>query len=179
MLLALPANAQTPTTTELLPQTGPERPVDLPTPTPTKAKVVVKKSATSIRANNAVSAGALADYLKSQVGPKGTDGSPLAPHAALLLESPHWSTIIGICTIEQYNCTRAPANNYWGIMCGKGVLCKYATLEEGIRAISTLLEKYESRGKDTLEELNGYYVVPASNNWYNTVLKTKLKVENL
>lgn len=105
--------------------------------------------------------------------------SPLAPYSTQILESPHWSTIIGICTIEQYNCTHAPGNNYWGLMCpGKG-LCKYATLADGITAISARLVKYDVNGHDTIEKLNGYYVYPASSNWYNTVIKIKTHLESL
>jgi len=126
----------------------------------------------STRAEKQVSAEHLRVYLMLRE-------SPLAAHSEQLLASPHWSTIIGICTIEQYGCSKAPYNNYWGIMCGSGKLCHYESLEAGINAISNLLVKYESRGKDTLEELNGYYVVPASANWFNTVLKTKQLVENL
>jgi hypothetical protein len=63
-------------------------------------------------------------------------------------------------------------------MCN-GRVCKYPTLEAGIEAIHSLLTRYEAKGKDTIEELNGYYVQPASTNWYNTVLKTKLHLESL
>ncbi len=63
-------------------------------------------------------------------------------------------------------------------MC-RGTPCKYESYEGGIDAIDSLLERYEGRGKDTIEELNGYYVVPASQNWYNTVIKTKNLLENL
>lgn len=132
----------------------------------------VTKGSSSTRASNTIPVDRLEAYLSGI-------GSPLAPYSAQILESPHWSTIIGICTIEQYNCTRAPGNNYWGIMKRGGGLERYASLPDGISAISNLLVRYESRGKDTLEKLNGYYVVPASQNWYNTVLKIKLKVEEL
>lgn len=102
-------------------------------------------------------------------------GSPLAPYSEQILASPYWSTIIGICTIEQYGCTRAPYNNYWGIGPGK----KYATPEEGITTISEFLAKADKAGRNTLEKLNGWYVVPASSNWFNVVLTTKTKLENL
>lgn len=103
--------------------------------------------------------------------------SPLAPYSAQILESDYWATIIGICTIEQYGCTKAPYNNYWGIMSSGSGLQHFNSIPESISAISSLLSRYESKGKDTLEELNGYYVVPASQNWFNTVLKTKLTLE--
>jgi hypothetical protein len=101
--------------------------------------------------------------------------SPLADYSSEILSSPYWSTIIGICTIEQYGCSRAPGNNFWGI----GPHKRFATIPDGIEAIDALLTKYEAKGKDTIEELNGYYVQPASQNWFNVVLKTKLTLESL
>lgn len=64
-------------------------------------------------------------------------------------------------------------------MCGKGVLCRYTTLEDGIKAIDAFLTKAEAKGKDTIEELNCWYVVPCSQNWLNTVLKIKTQLEAL
>lgn len=60
-----------------------------------------------------------------------------------------------------------------------GGLQRFATMGEAINAIDSLLAKYEARGKRTIEELNGYYVVPASTTWLNTVLTTKLHLESL
>lgn len=128
----------------------------------------------STRAEGTVSEQALRTYLSDRK-------SPLAAYAQLLSESPYSSTIIGISAIEQRFCTIRPStspNNCWGIM-GKAGLQKYADLGQGIAAIDALLAKYESRGKDTIEELNGYYVVPASNNWLSTVLKVKAELESL
>jgi hypothetical protein len=123
----------------------------------------------STKAEKTIPVQSLQLYLQSK-------GSPLAPYAGQILQSPYWSTIIGICTIEQYGCTHAPYNNYWGIGPGK----KFASLPDGIEAISNLLQKYENDKKHTtIESLNGYYVVPASASWYNTVLITKLKLESL
>jgi hypothetical protein len=122
----------------------------------------------STRAEGAISAEQLKIFLLDR-------GSPLSPYAGQILLSPYWSTIIGICWIEQYGCTRAPGNNYWGI--GPGI--HYPTIPEGIAAIDTLLTKYEAKGKDTIEELNGYYVQPASANWFNTVVKIKNELESL
>jgi len=126
----------------------------------------------STRAEKQISIEQLTLFLQSK-------GSPLTPYAAQILESPYWSTIIGICTIEQYSCTHAPYNNYWGIMRPGGGLQRFATMGEAINAIDSLLAKYEARGKRTIEELNGYYVVPASTTWLNTVLTTKLHLESL
>ncbi len=112
--------------------------------------------------------------------------SPLAPYSSSILESPYWSTIIGICHIEQSKdggiCNRLPGGknwNLWGIG-GSSGLAYYSTPEQGIQAISELLAKYETEyGKTTIEQLNGFYVLPASNNWLNTVLKSKQLIENL
>jgi hypothetical protein len=126
----------------------------------------------STRAEKTIPVEKLRAYLEEK-------GSPLAPYASNILASPYWSTILGICTIEQYGCTKGPNFNLWGIMCGSGRVCAYKSWEESIEAIHSLLTKYEARGKDTIEELNGYYVVPASQNWFNVVLKTKQHVEAL
>lgn len=104
------------------------------------------------------------------------DGKPLAAFVDQLAASEYGATIVGICAIEQWACSRAPHHNYWGIFCGK-TLCRYGSPEEGIRAIDALLTKYESRGRDTIEELNGYYVVPASPNWYATVTKVQAQLQ--
>jgi len=148
----------------------------IPNPTsnirPSRKAVGIPSGRHSTRAEKQISPELLRQYL-------GGKGSPLAGYTESLLQSPYWSTIIGICTIEQYGCTRAPGNNYWGIMCGKGKLCAYSSIPDGISAINALLTKYEANGHDTIESLNGYYVVPASSNWYNTVLSTKLKLESL
>lgn len=95
--------------------------------------------------------------------------------------SPHWSTIIAICTIEQANCSRLPGGtnwNLWGIG-GSSGLKRYASAEEGISAISGLLAGYELKGYDTIEELNCYYVQPCSANWLRVVLTTKATLESL
>lgn len=157
-----------------------QQPISVPQPSGTRPSV--RKGAgesvgssggrNSTRAEKQISEESLRIYLMQRK-------SPLAEYSSHILASPYWSAIIGICTIEQYGCTRAPGNNYWGIMCGRGIVCRYATLEDGIKAIDSLLTKYEAKGKDTIEELNGYYVQPASQNWYNVVLKTKLHLESL
>lgn len=158
----------------------------LPTPDIQSARVISKPKAKtkqvsrlhSTRAEKQISEEALRNLLEAR-------HSPLAPFAGQILASPYWSTIIGICTIEQYGCTKAPNWNFWGIKSsgkcgasGKG-FARYCTAEEGIQAISNLLARYESKSKDTLEELNGYYVQPASSNWLNTVIKAKDELERL
>ena len=125
----------------------------------------------STRAENQIPVEALTSYLEER-------HSPLAAMSAQLLQSPYYSTIIGICTIEQYGCTKAPGNNYWGIM-GSSGLRKFSSLEGGIEAIDALLARYEDNGHNTIESLNGYYVQPASQNWLNTVLNTKELLESL
>lgn len=132
-------------------------------------EVVSSRSAThSIKAAQTIPVEVLQQYLSRK-------GSPLAPYSADILQSPYWSTIIGICTIEQYGCTKAPNNNYWGLGPGK----RFATPAEGIAAISAFLAKADSSGHDTIEKLNGWYNQPGSSNWLSTVTKTKLKLETL
>lgn len=60
-----------------------------------------------------------------------------------------------------------------------GGLARYNSYEDGIAAIDAFLRKAEGSGRDTVEELNGWYVVPASNNWLNVVIKTKQQLESL
>jgi hypothetical protein len=173
LLVARPAIAEAPQSNskEINPPYGPLSTAIIP-PKIRQITQIQTSGRHSTRAERTITEGELADFLKRH-------GSPLELSARQILTSPHWSTIIGICWIEQYHCTKAPGNNYWGIMAGKGHLAQYATLSDGIDAISSLLVRYEVRGKDTIEELNGYYVQPASQNWFNTVLKTKQLVENL
>ena len=132
----------------------------------------------STRAEKTIPVEKLQAYLEQK-------GSPLAPYAGNILESSYWSTILGICKIEQSKaggiCNRLPGGqnwNLWGIGGASG-LNYYSTAEEGIAAISDLLTKYEARGYDTIEKLNGYYVQPASSNWFNVVLRTKQELESL
>lgn len=137
-------------------------------------RILPRRMSHSIRADKTISEESLRQYLASK-------GSPLSDYSKEILASPFWSTIIGICTIEQYSCSRLPGGtnwNLWGIG-GSSGLKRYATAEEGITAINGLLAGYEARGYDTIERLNGYYVQPASTNWFNTVIKTKLTLELL
>jgi hypothetical protein len=118
---------------------------------------------------------ALRQYLASK-------HSPLADHAEQILQSNYWSTIVGISAIEQRFCTIRPQAspfNCWGIMRVGGGLARYSSFEESISAIDGLLTRYEGRGYDTLEELNGYYVQPASDNWFRVVTITKAAIEEL
>jgi hypothetical protein len=158
------------------PPYGPTKPPAAEIPLPAKPQPVSQQTGWhTTRAERNITSDKLAAFLEKE-------GSPLAVHAAQILESPHYSTIIGISAIEQRFCTirpRVSPYNCWGIMQRGGGLAKYQSFEESIQAISDLLVRYEARGKDTLEELNGYYVVPASANWFSTVLKIKLQVENL
>ena len=105
-------------------------------------------------------------------------GSPLAAHAEQIAQSEFAATIIGICYIEQYRCTRAPYNNYWGIM-SEANLAHYPDLPSGIAAIDGLLQRYYSRGYDNLEEMNCYYVQPCSATWLATVKKVQKELLTL
>lgn len=159
-----------------------QQPISLPEPSRVRP-TIGKNTGTSspsisgrhtTRAERTISEGQLRQWLENK-------RSPLAPYTESILHSDYWSTIIGICTIEQYGCTRLPGGknwNLWGIG-GSSGLRYYSTPEEAIQAISELLAKYETRGYDTIEALNCYYVQPCSQAWYNTVLKTKTTLENL
>lgn len=138
-------------------------------------------SHTPIRADETGTAEALRQYLQSK-------GSPLAPFTDRLLESEYWSTIIGICTIEQYSCSRLPGGdnwNLWGLMRAGGGLQRFETAAGGIQAIDSFLSKAESRGRTTIESFRGWYCVNRNYpgnvcpNWEPTVLKVKNELEAL
>ena len=150
------------------------RPANVEAPKLLKAKTGRDSGRHNIRSEKQVLPGQLADWLSNH-------RSPLSPYAASIAASPYSTTIIGICVIEQSNCAKLPGGknwNLWGIGGASG-LKYYSTPEEAIEAISTLLAKYEAQGRDTIEELNCYYVQPCSQNWLNTVLKIKASLEAL
>jgi hypothetical protein len=146
---------------------------------PSPQRVVTTRAKTSIRAATTMPDEALRQYLESK-------GSPLSDYVQELLESPYWSTIIWICTIEEYSCSVNPhdSNNLWGIMCS-GSICSYPSLEAGIAAIDAFLRKAESNGRDTIEEFRGWYCVndkypgKICPNWESVVLRTKSQLESL
>jgi hypothetical protein len=145
-------------------------PIKVPAPKP------IAVTTTSLKAPVKIPVDTLQNYLA---------GTPFVPYAAQLLESDYWSTIIGICTIEQYSCSRAPYNNYWGLMKPGGGLQRFATLSDGIAAIDAYLTRRFNAGRDTLEEFRGYYCVNTAYpgnvcpNWESTVKRVKLELENL
>ena len=136
-----------------------------------------KKEGTLITSQERISPEALRQYLGE---------SPLAQYSEKILESPYWATIIGICTIEQYNCQRAPKDtyNYWGML-SKGKVIKYPSQEAAIDAVHNLLDKAYNNGRDTIDELNGWYCYNANYpggkcpSWTRVVTETKLKLEAL
>lgn len=139
-----------------------------------QASVVGNTANHPIRASKSVSSEALRQYLEAK-------HSPLVDSAGIIAQSAFSSTIIGICAIEEYGCTVNPfgSNNLWGIMCGSGVLCRYADLPTGIDAINRFLERAEARGRTTIESFRGWYCASACTTWEPTVIKVKLLVENL
>ena len=133
----------------------------------------VRGIGTSIRASHTISEEALRQYLEAK-------HSPLESEIQQLLNSPYWSTIIGICTIEEYSCSVNPSNsnNLWGLM-SNGKIIRFPTLEAGIQAINDFLAKAEIKGRTTIEKLNCWYVQPCSQTWLKTVLRTKDLLESL
>lgn len=142
----------------------------------------------SIRASKTISEEALRQYLEAK-------HSPLVPWAGSLGESPYWSTIIGICTIEEYSCSVNPheTNNLWGIMCS-GHLCSYPSLAAGITAINDYLANRDAQGLDTVEKFRtqkigdkyrAIYCYEANSadhicwGWERTVIRVKTELENL
>lgn len=159
--------------------TQPSTPVLKPEPRPDQSK-----HGTSLKSPQPISEEKLRAYLASLTGP-GTVGSPLASHATQLVASEYVGTIVGICAIEQYNCTRAPYHNYWGIMKPGGGLKRYGSLEEGIADIHAHLARRESQGLTTIESLRGRYCVDkrypgaVCPNWEPYVKRIKAQVEAL
>lgn len=127
----------------------------------------------SIRASKTVSEEALRQYLEARK-------SPLANYAELIVQSPYASTIIGICTIEEYSCSVNPygTNNLWGLMSG-GKLIRFVSIEAGIDAINNFLSKAENNGRRTVESFRGWYCASECTNWESTVISTKEKLESL
>lgn len=127
----------------------------------------------SIRATKTISEEALRQYLASKK-------SPLSDYVATLLDSPYYSTILGICTIEEYSCSVNPygTNNLWGLM-AQGKLLSYSSLGDGIQAINNFLAKAETNGRTTIESFRGWYCASACTNWESTVIQTKDKLEAL
>lgn len=135
--------------------------------TPTKTAV----SKTPLIASNTISVTALQSWLEKQ-------NSPLAPYAEQILQSQYWSLIIGICYIEQYHCSKAPGNNYWGMMKSGGGLMVFKTLPDGIAYMDAYFVKL-SRTRSTVESLRGYYCASACTNWEPTVKRIKQELEHL
>jgi hypothetical protein len=125
----------------------------------------------STRSEKAINPEVLSLYLSNK-------HSPLSDYATQISQSPYWSTILGICTIEQYGCTKAPFNNYWGLK-SHGSLIRYGTLEEGIGAIDSFLTKAEANGRTTIESFRGWYCASECVNWESTVINTKTQIESL
>lgn len=142
-------------------------------PARTDNKTIQPQSTHPIRASSTISEEALRQYLEAK-------NSPLLRFADVLNSSPYWSTIIAICTIEEYSCSVNPygSNNLWGLM-SKEHLISYPTLVEGIQAISDFLERAERNGRTTVESFRGWYCASACTTWEPTVIKTKLLLEAL
>ncbi len=103
-------------------------------------------------------------------------GSPLAPYADQIAKSEFWALLVGICTIEQYGCTKAPNWNYWGMMKPGGGLRTFQTAEEAIDYMDGyFIRLYEKR--KTVESLRGYYCASECTNWEPTVLRVKTLLE--
>lgn len=146
---------------------GPSRPADfsVPKPVPKDKKQGV---ATDLKSHKADPA-ALREYLEGA-------GSPLAPYADQIAKSDFWALLIGICTIEQYGCTKAPNWNYWGMMKPGGGLRAFETAEEAIGYMDGyFIRLYETR--KTVESLRGYYCASECTNWEPTVIKVKALLE--
>lgn len=101
-------------------------------------------------------------------------GSPLAPYAAQIAKSDFWALLIGICYIEQYQCTQTTATwNYWGM--GPGL--RFKSAEEGIDYMDNYFINLYPR-KSTIQSLKGYYCASACTTWEPTVIRIKQMLES-
>lgn len=149
-------------------------PLGPPYSEPIKKVVPVKKitvASTPLVASRKIDSNTLAAWLEKQ-------NSPLAQYSDQLLSSDYWSLIIGICYIEQYHCSKAPSNNYWGMMKSGGGLMKFTNLSEAITYMDNYFVKLSTR-KSTVESLRGYYCASACTNWEPTVKRIKAELESL
>jgi hypothetical protein len=102
-----------------------------------------------------------------------------------LMASEYWSTIVAICTIEQYSCSRVPQGTNWNLCSIMGChgLCTYTTAEEGITAIDSFLAKAERNGRTTSNAMLDNIATPnySENHicpkWEPTVLKVRRELE--
>jgi len=135
--------------------------------------IPVKKTTTHtpLLASRKIDTTKLRDWLEQQ-------SSPLAPYAEQILTSDYWSLIIGICYIEQYHCSKAPGNNYWGMMKPGGGLRQFASLPEALSYMDGYFVKLSGK-RDSIESLRGYYCASACTNWEPTVKRIKAELESL
>jgi hypothetical protein len=119
-------------------------------------------------------------YLES-VKSKYRTGSPLAEYAEEIAKSEFWALIVAICHPEQYNCTQAPYNNYWGMMMPGGGLRKFNSIPEAIQFMDAYFVRLYNRDvnpKQTIESLRGYYCASSCTHWEPTVIRIKSLLES-
>lgn len=126
-----------------------------------------------IRASTTITEASLSRFLAEKK-------SPLEPFSSQLLQSSYWSTIIAICTIEEYSCSHNPSgsNNLWGLMYD-GHIIRYNSFTESIAAIDSFLQKADRNGRTTIESFRGWYCASECSTWESTVISTKEKLESL
>lgn len=134
----------------------------------TQAQPTLVQTTHSIRSETKISEEILRQRLQSW-------NSPLSDYSQKISDSPYSSTILAICYIEQYRCSKAPNFNFWGL--GPGI--RYNSYEEGIDAIIAFLSKAEAKGRTTIESFRGWYCQSACTTWYPTVIKIKTELENI
>lgn len=126
--------------------------------------------ATDLKSDHAPDQAKLTEYLTGI-------GSPLAPYAAELAQSEYWALLIGICYIEQYQCTRGPNFNLWGMMKVGGGLRVFSSYPEAIAYMDSYFVRLYPR-RSTVQSLRGYYCASACTNWEPTVLRIKALLES-
>jgi hypothetical protein len=105
--------------------------------------------------------------------------SPLAPDTEFLLELKHWKLLVAISAIESQYCKRQLGYNCWGIG-GDSAYRYYSSFRAAAQDANDLIERWQTKGKWlTVEEMNGSYVVPASENWVRVVNKVIKELDDI
>ena len=114
----------------------------------------------------------LAQYLEEK-------HSPLATEASYLTTKKHWKLLVAISAIESQYCKRTIDLNCWNVG-GDSNYRHYKTYREAIDDADDLITYWQSKGRwNTVEDMNGHYVVPKNDNWVRVVNDILLRMDKL
>jgi hypothetical protein len=105
--------------------------------------------------------------------------SPLASDAEYIAKLKHWKLLIAISAIESQYCKRQLGYNCWGIG-GDSAYRYYSSFRAAAQDANDLIENWQSKGRWlTVEDMNGSYVVPYSENWERVVKQVLKQLDEL